>query len=849
MPKKKTKKLIKNKKGFTLIEILAAITILGILTGIAVVSVTKVIENGKKEHYNAAEENMSLAGQSYVQQNRSALPKAIGQKQKVYLKTLVDKKYIQPVKDYSDNECDLEKSYVQIYKYSQSDYSYVTYLKCPGYTSEETLNNITPSITARINVDDAKSTVTGVVTINGNDKLMSYSYIVYRGDKEVKNTGNVSVKGYKESISLNIPLSEYSPGKIKLVITATNTYGQTKSKTVSQEVRDNKNPVCIIKDEDKESATKAWTNQDRKITVGCDDGDGSGCVRDEYSKTFKTTTGIGEITIQDEAGNTVKCKVKVNVDKTPPTCTNSGDSKTWIGTNRTINYGCNDPHSGCDPNYSGGSRVFSTTTKEATIAAYTIKDKVGNTTNCGTRDADVYVDKTPPTCSVTGGNASWTNGTRTIKASCSDSHSGCDTADFQKVYSSQIDTTTAGAVNNNSGGQVKDKVGNTTDCSANQTVKIDKTAPVCNVSGGNTVWTNGDVTVTGTCVDTGGSGCSAATVSQKITTTTNTTKSPGTVTDNAGNSTSCGSVQVKVDKDPPTCTSSGGNASWTNGNRTLTGTCSDTGGSGCSSTTITKVFDTNTNSTTASPGTVTDVAGNSKVCPANQTVKIDKTAPTVTSITNPSGGNATAPGLVLTYYGTDTGGSGIAKWRYTYNTANGWNDYASSGYSPFTSTPYTALRNQPVYVSVCDNAGNCSGASSTHIHIVDACSSTTTTWSGSWSTCSATCGGGTQTMSGTKYSTYNNANCGADSKSQACNTHTCGPPAHTHATGALGTTLKDCNWTLSCGTYHPKAYWAYCGVCWNYGVIYRSTTSKYCPGRNMDGCKNWGTVYPTVVPD
>ena len=82
----------KNKRGFTLIEILAAITILGILMGIAIVSVTTEIQNGKKKHYATAEANMVLAGQSFVQQNRAQLPKAIGQKRKIPMTMLVDKK-------------------------------------------------------------------------------------------------------------------------------------------------------------------------------------------------------------------------------------------------------------------------------------------------------------------------------------------------------------------------------------------------------------------------------------------------------------------------------------------------------------------------------------------------------------------------------------------------------------------------------------------------------------------------------------------------------------------------------------------------------------------------------------
>ena len=77
--------MLKNKKGFTLIEILAAVTILGILTGVAIFAVSGIIENGKEEHYNTAEENLAMAGQSYAQQNRAALPKAIGQKTKIPL--------------------------------------------------------------------------------------------------------------------------------------------------------------------------------------------------------------------------------------------------------------------------------------------------------------------------------------------------------------------------------------------------------------------------------------------------------------------------------------------------------------------------------------------------------------------------------------------------------------------------------------------------------------------------------------------------------------------------------------------------------------------------------------------
>ena len=87
----------------------------------------------------------------------------------------------------------------------------------------------------------------------------------------------------------------------------------------------------------------------------------------------------------------------VYVDKTAPACTNSGDSTTWTNADRTINYGCSDADSGCHASYKGGSKTFNTTTKTATIAAYTIKDNAGNSTSCAARTANVYVDKAAPT--------------------------------------------------------------------------------------------------------------------------------------------------------------------------------------------------------------------------------------------------------------------------------------------------------------------------------------------------------------------------------------------------------------------------------------------------------------------
>ena len=371
-----------------------------------------------------------------------------------------------------------------------------------------------------------------------------------------------------------------------------------------------------------------------------------------------------------------------------------------------------------------------------------LRDANGNYYSGGyEKSAVVRLDNTKPTIDKTTNshNGKWTADQVTISATASDTLSGVKKiyytykSDGSSLKSDWAKSFTAGSrgpvevskiwtqeLNETIYVVAEDMVGNKSTIKSAGTVQIDNTPPKCTSSGGSATWTNGNRTIKGTCSDNG-SGCKGD-VSKTYSTNTNSTKeSPGTVYDNVGNSVVCPANQtVKIDKTAPTCSSSGGNATWTNGNRTITGTCSDTGGSGCKGN-ASQTYSSNTNTTTASPGTVYDNAGNSATCPANQTVKIDKTAPTISSISNPSGGNATSSPFALTLSGSDTGGSGLAKWRYSYDNSS-WTDYANSNKSPFTTTNFSAIRNQDVYIRACDNAGNCSASSSTRIHIVSPCS-------------------------------------------------------------------------------------------------------------------------------
>ena len=85
-------------KGFTLVELLATIIILGLLTTIAYVSVTNILDRGNGSYYDSQENMLVLAGREYFADHRSELPKEIGDTSNVTLKKLIEEKYIRVVR-------------------------------------------------------------------------------------------------------------------------------------------------------------------------------------------------------------------------------------------------------------------------------------------------------------------------------------------------------------------------------------------------------------------------------------------------------------------------------------------------------------------------------------------------------------------------------------------------------------------------------------------------------------------------------------------------------------------------------------------------------------------------------
>ena len=399
-----------NKKGFTLVEIIGVVAILGIVSVVGLVSVNSIIQKGKTEHYVAAEKNLKITAESYAQANRDYLPKNVGEMKKVTLRTLVDNNFMEPIKDYHDKNCDLDNSYVQIFKYSKNGYSYLAYLDCPDYRNIEENQSLKPtiSITMTENTNNVKKTESKV-KITDTNKLLSYTITIYKYDEEIYTTGNIEAN-YDTEVTKTIDISKYTPGKIKTVVRATNIYGNQTTETKTITYSDKQKPTCIVKDEDKTRDNNDWIKTgSRKITVGCVDGEeGSGCERDEFTKTFKDDMKYGYITIKDKAGNETECKVDVFIDKTKPSCTitDTGTKglNSWYITNASMTLSDSDAMSGIKNRtlqttatlgtYNQMSSATQTETKGQVWYGF-VEDYAGNTANCVSNS--VKVDTTAPT--------------------------------------------------------------------------------------------------------------------------------------------------------------------------------------------------------------------------------------------------------------------------------------------------------------------------------------------------------------------------------------------------------------------------------------------------------------------
>lgn len=531
---KKLDKKDKTKKGFTLVELLAVIVVITLISGVGIITYLKTINNSKSKATLLAINNIKEAAYLYSKEGTDEIEwvnsygkdgKESGKYACVSVQQLINKGY------FKDNFLDKE-----IYKNSKIKKD--TFIEVSMGTNNDNLKVV-------VNKNDNTKDKCIGSAINGNlfhlklDKLERYTDTIKL--KVSSKDNDITPKNYIVSIDGKQEEKQSISGEV----TFDNLTNSTLYKIKACMTTEDNNYYCdsfdiFTKDFIKPKFTidPRWSKE-KTINITYNDknifGDGSHYFTSEVSGKVKS-------------GNIYSCDKEYSTCNSTTTNEIVSDGYYKLGeSNKEISFTTTD-------------NIDRGVSKKLTAI---IKDPAKNSDESfGKVDK---IDRVPPTCQILNAPSGWVGKNFELKSSCSDSGSGCSKNSYvAKVSTSNKQTIT-----------VSDKVGNTSTCSAY--VMVDTTPPTCTVVSSNSNWTNQDVTVTGTCSDSK-SDCKAETISVTKKSNIDDDVSPGTVYDNAGNKTQCGTTRVRIDKTPPIA-KIGHDAD----NYKLTNESTDSGGSGLAS--------------------------------------------------------------------------------------------------------------------------------------------------------------------------------------------------------------------------------------------------------------------------
>ncbi len=158
---------VKRKKGFTIVELLSVIVILGIVLGITITAYININRGVDVTYYKTIEQSLLTAGTNYYSYTDD-LPSVFGDQKEITAKYLFDNGYTeegQKIVDSRGKTCDLSKSYVGAYKDSLDKTNYYVCLSCGEYESD-TLP-CSGTVNYRLNIRAKKKNSGEVYNLNG----------------------------------------------------------------------------------------------------------------------------------------------------------------------------------------------------------------------------------------------------------------------------------------------------------------------------------------------------------------------------------------------------------------------------------------------------------------------------------------------------------------------------------------------------------------------------------------------------------------------------------------------------------------------------------------------------------
>lgn len=490
---KTNKKKKKEKKGFTLVELLVAITILGIILAIAIPQVLNLQNDNKTTKYDKYAESLISSGKLYTDS------------------------YAKDMFGNNTSGC-YDIPYSELKSKNLAKDIKIDGANCNTYAA------------------DGKTPLTYVKVLKSNENY-SYQVAIKCVDKNGKTLYEKTIPG--EGICDGTKMDEEGPGVTitpdshdwyngkksgnpdKVTVKVSDLYGlaeNTKIQYAWQKAGTAESSLAFKTKDFKNKRGEGTTTNPLTTTIEVPQG-----VTGEYTLIIKTNE------VRDANGiymtqTTVKSNI-FKLDNTKPVITSKSNSKdgVWTEENVEIKASATDNHSGINKIYytyensnvnglkndwsskinSGNNlSVTKTWSSEMNKTVYIVaEDKAGNRST-PVSVGKIQIDKSKPTCTVSGGSTTWTKSNRKITVKCNDGGSGCKQSTITETISTTTKTKTY---------TVEDKSGKTGTCTAD--VYVDKTAPECGtVTNSSTTWRNTKQTITQACTDSD-SGCEKASYS------------------------------------------------------------------------------------------------------------------------------------------------------------------------------------------------------------------------------------------------------------------------------------------------------------------------------------------------